>query len=77
MEIGTSKIAPRMMRAPLAAAPRTTMTIPMTIAAMATGQTRTHAPQPRKGMNEITSVIPMRTQLITARILVLRAAWAG
>src|SRR5438067_13514544 len=66
-----------MTKPPLAGAPRATITIPMTMAAIATGQTKTHAPQPTNGMNETTSVIPMRIQLTNARIFVLRAGWAG
>src|SRR6266576_7189407 len=76
MQSGTIRTAARMMKTPCAARPRVMTMMPMMMAAIATGQTRNHAPQPMTGMSDTTNVIPSRAQLTRARVRVpLRAGW--
>jgi hypothetical protein len=70
MQSGTIKIEPRIIKMPWAVPPRTMVMIPMMMQATATGQTMNHAPQPRNGMSETTSVTPSSDQLTTARVFV-------
>ena len=73
---GTSKIDARMIRIPCTVPPRVRTMIPMMMAAIATGQTRIHDPQPTIGINETTKVMPSSNQLTSENVFVLRgAAW--